>query len=76
MSRLNVASINGQALGGRRNFLINPDFGVDQRNNGSVTATGEYPADRWNASLSGPTISFTRQTIADADRQDFKAVSQ
>jgi hypothetical protein len=45
-----LTALNGDALGGLRNFLINGDFCVHQR---GTSQTGLYPADRWFRTGSG-----------------------
>ena len=63
-----LSSINGNAIGGTRNRLINSDMRIDQRNNGSVVTTAagyQYPVDRWR-SYDGTTGGWSVQRVADA----------
>ena len=52
----NLSSVNGGAIAGSRNHIINGDMRIDQRNAGaSVTPTADgstFPVDRWKARLS------------------------
>jgi hypothetical protein len=45
-----------------KNKIINGDFGVNQRNFTSATTAG-YTFDRWNASPSGGTVTYSAQTF-------------
>jgi hypothetical protein len=45
----NLSSLNGGALAGMRNRIINGDMRIDQRNAGaSVTPSNQYVLDRWH----------------------------
>jgi hypothetical protein len=48
------------------NAIINGDFGIWQRGAGPFTTTG-YSADRWSTSLSGASISISREAFTPAD---------
>lgn len=56
-----VASINGGALAGFRNRIINGNFGVNQRAyvSGAVVGAGLYGHDRWKMDASGDTYTFS-----------------
>jgi hypothetical protein len=63
MSKLVVSQIEdagGSSLLGRRNAIINGNFGINQRGvSGTVTlAAGAYGHDRWKAGASGCTYTF------------------
>ncbi len=57
---LKISTINGGALSGFRNAIINGNFGVNQRGvSGTVSlAAGAYGHDRWKAGSSGCTYTF------------------
>lgn len=57
---LNASSLNGGALAGVRNRLINGNFAINQRAvSGTVTlAAGAYGHDRWKAGAGGCTYTF------------------
>jgi hypothetical protein len=61
-----LSSLNGGALSGARNRIINGDMRIDQRNAGaSVTGNGSFPTDRWSLGISGAgVISAQRSTVA------------
>src|SRR6056297_1384954 len=64
MSELSVDKITdsgGSELLGRRNAIINGNFGVNQRGvSGTLSlSTGEYGHDRWKAGSSGCTYTFS-----------------
>jgi hypothetical protein len=64
-----LSSINGNAISGNRNRIINGDMRIDQRNNGSVVtaATGyQYPVDRWRSFDNLLTGGWSVQRVADA----------
>jgi len=64
-----LSSINGNAISGTRNRIINGSMVIDQRNNGSVvtTATGyQYPVDRWRSYDAITTGGWSVQRVADA----------
>jgi hypothetical protein len=46
-----------------KNKIINGDFGVNQRSFTSTTSSGTYGFDRWLASLSGATGTYSAQTF-------------
>lgn len=56
-----VASINGGALAGFRNRIINGNFGVNQRSyaSGAAVGAGLYGHDRWKMAASGDTYTFS-----------------
>ena len=56
-----VASINGGALAGFRNRIINGNFGVNQRAyaSGAAVGAGLYGHDRWKMAASGDTYTFS-----------------
>lgn len=57
---------------GFKNRFINPEFAVDQRNNGSaitVTAGGSYVTDRWYATSAGANV--TAQRIAGISENEY-----
>jgi len=56
----NVQDSGGSSLLGRRNAIINGNFGVNQRGvSGTVSlSAGEYGHDRWKAGASGATYTF------------------
>ncbi|MET3134953.1 hypothetical protein AAKU55_005256 [Oxalobacteraceae bacterium GrIS 1.11] len=64
-----VASLNGGALAGMRNRIINGDMRIDQRRNGAPVTVGPassitYGADRCNFQFAaGATHTFQRQNI-------------
>ena len=58
---ITCANINGGAIGGRKNLIINGAMQVHQRNV-SVTASGTYGIDRWWLAHSG-TATLARSTI-------------
>ena len=55
-----VTSINGGALAGMKNLIINGKFAINQRTvSGTVTLTaGAYGHDRWKAGAAGCTYTF------------------
>jgi len=57
----NVQDSGGSSLLGRRNAIINGNFGVNQRGvSGTVSlSAGEYGHDRWKAGASGATYTFS-----------------
>ena len=57
---LKISTINGGALAGFRNAIINGNFGINQRVvSGTVSlAAGAYGHDRWKAGASGCTYTF------------------
>ncbi len=57
---LKISTINGGALSGFRNAIINGNFGINQRGvSGTVSlAAGAYGHDRWKAGASGCTYTF------------------
>ncbi len=57
-------SINGTAISGNRNRLINGNFIINQRGNtsGTALAAGAYGHDRWKGGSSGCTYTFTAGT--------------
>lgn len=57
---LKISTINGGALSGFRNAIINGNFGINQRGvSGTVSlAAGVYGHDRWKAGASGCTYTF------------------
>jgi hypothetical protein len=61
-----LSSLNGGALSGARNRIINGDMRIDQRNAGaSVTTAGSFPVDRWNVQhTSDGAFSAQRSTVA------------
>jgi hypothetical protein len=59
-------SINDGPIGGLRNYIINGDFSVHQRNTASVTASGQYPMDRWLSVFTGGSMTASRQTLTAA----------
>jgi len=62
MGKSRQAADNGFA-GGRKNLIINGDFGVWQRGTSFVTPTnGAYTADRWAYSYAGTGITLERAT--------------
>ena len=68
---LTVSAINAGPLAGFRNYLINGDFGINQRDfAGGALSAGSYGHDRWkadtggaNLSVSGDTVTLTSGTI-------------
>jgi hypothetical protein len=65
----NLSSVNGGALSGTRNRILNGDMRLDQRNAGaSVTpADGAYTLDRWRAGASQSSkFSVQRSAVAPA----------
>jgi len=56
-----VQDSGGRSLLGRRNAIINGNFGVNQRGvSGTVSlSAGEYGHDRWKAGASGATYTFS-----------------
>lgn len=56
-----VSSINGGALAGLRNRIINGNFGVNQRTyvSGAAVGTGLYGHDRWKMAASADTYTFS-----------------
>ena len=70
MSRLNVASINGQAVGGTRNFILNPDFELNVE---QVAATSDNVAfaTSWTTAVNAGTYSFRTEELTGSDREDF-----
>jgi hypothetical protein len=67
-----LASVNGGQLAGLRNRIINGDFRVDQRNEGSAqtftaAAAFAYGADRWYGYCSGANVTGQRVTVAGAE---------
>lgn len=61
------AAINPALNNVGRNLLHNPLFNVQQRGQGPWTANG-FTADRWTVYANLDTVSYTIQTLADADR--------
>jgi hypothetical protein len=66
-----LSSINGNAISGTRNRVINSAMEIDQRNAGasvSLNNSGLYPVDRWIAVAQGGsgTGTATAQRVADA----------
>jgi len=61
-----LSSLNGGALSGARNRIINGDMRIDQRNAGaSIIINGGYPVDRWvNYYTGGGAITSQRSTTA------------
>jgi len=57
----NITDSGGSELLGRRNAIINGNFGVNQRGvSGTVSlSAGEYGHDRWKAGASGCTYTFS-----------------
>ncbi len=57
-------SINGTAISGNRNRLINGNFLINQRGytSGTALSSGAYGFDRWRGGASGCTITFTGAT--------------
>ncbi|QQG31345.1 tail fiber protein [Cyanophage S-2L] len=81
---LRVPSLNGGALAGLRNMLINGDFRIDQRNTGgayglTAGAAFIYGADRWLGFCSGANVSAQRITVAgtqvDPNRMQFNGAA-
>ena len=66
-----LSSLNGGALSGARNRIINGDMRIDQRNAGAsvtLSTTTQYPVDRFPAykATSGATLTAQRSTTAPA----------
>jgi hypothetical protein len=61
-----LSSLNGGALSGARNRIINGDMRIDQRNAGaSIISNGGFPVDRWvNYYTGGGAITSQRSTTA------------
>ena len=65
---ITVANINGGAIGGRRNLLINGDFRIAQRGTSS-TSTGFQTVDRWSFAHGGTDEAPTsaQHTLSSSD---------
>ena len=66
-----LSSINGNAISGNRNRIINGDMRIDQRNSGASVAinnSASYIVDRWSSNTTGGagTGTATVQRVADA----------
>ena len=61
-----LSSLNGGALSGARNRIINGDMRIDQRNAGASvsTANSVYTLDRWTF-YNAPSSKFTIQQVSD-----------
>ena len=67
---ITVANINGGAIGGRRNMIINGDMRIAQRGGTSSTTTSEFVADRFRHAFSmggGVTITYSQGTLGTSD---------
>ena len=64
---ITCASINGGAISGRRNIIINGDMQVAQRATSSTTS-GYTTVDRWNNSYSADaSMTFTQHALTSSD---------
>jgi len=64
-----VSSLNGGALAGMRNRILNGDMRVSQRGT-SFTANGLYTLDRWTIYNSGGTFTVTQETAASGSQPE------
>ena len=60
---ITVANINGAAIGGRRNMVINGDMRVAQRGTSSTSA-GYYTVDRFKNGFGGTDEAVTQEQVA------------
>ena len=60
---ITVANINGAAIGGRRNMIINGDMRIAQRGTSSTSA-GYYTVDRFKNGFGGTDEAVTQEQIA------------
>ena len=67
---ITCANINGNQLGGRRNFFINGAMQVHQRNV-SVTGSGTYGVDRWWLAHSGTATLARSSTVPSGEGFDY-----
>jgi hypothetical protein len=63
-----AASASGITGQGARNYIMNPQFKVQQRGAGPFTTTPVYTADRWQTFFLNGSMSTTIAAASDADR--------
>ena len=67
---ITCANINGNQLGGRRNFFINGAMQVHQRGS-DITASGTYGMDRWWLAHNGTTTMARDTTVPSGEGFDY-----